>query len=284
MATFNKQTLTLQFENWGDFVETASTCIPTISNPARINSIGSRSDLFGGMGANFAQTVELAKMGWQDGIAKINKLFQGISAEVSSQMLRDEYFYDVTGQDFDLDRVLIGEPESWLQTEQVVVQAPSLQVLKVTVNIATSHTIANNQIINRGAAIASLVQLLEQSRRRVELEIVDTFEQNGRREKVATIRIPAKNAGDDLDLNKLAFALIHPCMERRLIFALEECYFPTFCSDYGIPCGMPDLSGVDISIPQMSYHNSEQWRNMNTAKAWVIKELQKQGVELKESL
>lgn len=243
---------------------------------------------------DFPEAFDLAINGWKEGTEQLEKYTSQFTSTLDSLLQIDDYYYDVVGQDFDLDRVLIGEPECWLASEPIQVQAPALHTLKIVANIGTSASISKETIMYRGSAIAALIGLLEKSRRRVELELVSRaaasrFEAGNSDSKanctVGTIKILAKKAGDDLDLGKLAFMLAHPSMLRRMIHAGKENFTnrkvaQEICSNiYGYSINVVESERGDIYAPRM-YSGSDLW-NEKTAKTWILEELKKQGVELK---
>ncbi len=228
------------------------------------------------------QAIQLAIEGWPKGLEEVEKLGSLLDNELKGSLLIDEYFYDVSGQDFDLDRVLIGEPESWLSTEQVEIKAPATHTVRLVVNGATYYGVTPEQMIARGAAIIALVTLLERGRKRVEIDLVFNVTASM---KVYRQTIPLKSASQDIDMNKIVFALANPDSCRRLQFATWDALEPDTVAARGH--GAP----LDITVEQCEtegigiYVGSRytcDFTNVDAAKRWIVNELKKQGVELKE--
>lgn len=272
------------YESWGEFVAAASSTPKNTDSSAHYGA----NDFCGG--SDFEETCKFAVEGWEEGTALAEKFSSALVNKLTNSLKIDEYYYDVTGQDFDLDRVLIGEPEAWLTSEQVDVKAPAQQTLKIQVNLCVSGGIDSNMLIKRGAVIAALAMLLERARRRVEIEIVMA---NGNvKNWWSLFTIPVKSANTDLDLAKVVFALAHPATFRRLIFGVME----TTAEDvrkhlnayrdhgYGRVMDVPPSCrmDVDIYVPSALY-GDYQWKDVESAEQWILEQLEAQGVELKES-
>lgn len=232
---------------------------------------------------SFSDTCRLAVRGWDEGVGKVEKFASGFVDAIGSKLVIDEYFYDVTGQDFDLARVLEGEPECWLNSEQVHVEAPANQTIRLVVNIGASCSVGADTLIRKGAGVVALVQLLERMRRSVEVVAItrDCYSYNDDKGGGFNFDLTLKHAGQDLDIGKLAYALMHPSMLRRLQFiAMESTWV-----------GMPDSKGYssnlrqpesDIYIPASQSYDVIDFDSEDNVKLWILNELVAQGIELKE--
>lgn len=262
------------FDSLGDLVTHASG--EGVNQFTKNNSVG--TDWNGTR--TFQDAVKLALNGWEEGTAKIEKYVSMFTGMLGSLLQVDEYFYDVSGQDFDLDRVLIGEPEAWLNTEQVQVQAPALHTIKIVVNIMASAAVSTSAITMRGAAIAALVLLLEKARRNVELEVIcsSSAEWDGREVLITSLTV--KRAGESIDLSKLAFVLTHPSMLRRFMFGcMENCSDKKLAKKISRGHGCPSdvcLDKGDIYCGRLLGYYGEQ-----EAGNWIKENLEGQGIELK---
>jgi hypothetical protein len=282
------------FESFGDFLQFVDVPVKGVFNSS--HQTGKSASEFRGT-SSFAEAMNLARNGWEEGTKELEVYASQFTNVLGSLLQIDEYFYDVTGQDFDLDRVLIGEPEAWLNSEPVQVKAPALHTLKFVVNIGASNGVSKESIMQRGGAITALIMLLEKSRRRVELELVTRVAVRPQWEdktnhladcNIGTGKILAKQAGDDLDFGKLAFMLAHPSMLRRLGAALKENYSnktiaKQVCdASYGYSIDVLEEERGDIYAPRM-FGLSSEW-TPEIAKEFILGELKKQGVELKGDL
>ena len=232
---------------------------------------------------SFTETCRLAVRGWDEGIGKVEKFASGFVDAIGSKLVIDEYFYDVTGMDFDLARVLEGEPECWLNSEQVHVDAPAKQTIKLIVNIGASCSVDANTLIRKGAGVVALVQLLERMRRSVEVVAItrDCYAYNNDNEGGFNFDLTLKHAGQDLDVGKLAYALMHPSMLRRLQFIAMETTWVGMPSSYGYSSNLRQPES-DIYIPASQSYDVIDFDSEDNVKLWILKELVAQGIELKE--
>lgn len=226
------------------------------------------------------QTRYLAVNGWPEETELIEEFSSRLEAKLGAQLNIDEYFYDVTGQDFDLDRVLIGEPEAWLNTEQVEIKAPALHTLRLVINIGASSDVNAETLKHRGAAVVALVSLLERTRRSVEVvAITRDCSVHGQAEEGFDFNFTVKQAGQEIDLSKLAFVFMHAGMLRRIQFACMETTWVGMPYNYGHSSDLRKPE-ADIYIG-CSHSSNEVFLNDDSTEAWILEELKKQGVELK---
>jgi hypothetical protein len=233
--------------------------------------------------STWVEATRLAIEGWKDGIKQVEAFSSLLDSELKGSLMIDEYYYDVTGQDFDLDRVILGEPECWLASEQVEVKAPATHTVKLVVNGATNYGITPNQMIARGSTLIALVQLLERGRKRVEIELIFNVEANS---KTFRISVPLKSASSDIDLGKVTFALAHPDCCRRFQFAVWDALEADNVGKRGH--GSPiDLQLLEQEKEGIGIYIGQGYRECNfedfySSKRWILDRLKEQGVELKE--
>lgn len=227
------------------------------------------------------ETIDLALNGWKGGIKQVELFSSLLDNEIKGSLRIDEYYYNVSGQDFDLDRVLIGEPEAWLNSEQVEVKAPATHTVRLVINGATHALVSSTKMIARGACLVALVQLLERGRKRVEIELIFNVSSYPKKSRIV---VPLKSAGEDLDLNKVTFALAHPDCCRRLQFAVWDAKDKRISGwGYGEP---KDLNSEEIEQEEIGIYIGQGYDECNfldfeASKKWILAELKKQGVELK---
>ena len=88
--------------------------------------------------------------------------------------------------------------------------------------MAASAGISGQEMFNKGATIAALIELLERAGKRVELK--GRMAVTGYDKPVSTFRYQMiiKEAGEPIDVDRIAFALAHPGCLRRLGFSIME--------------------------------------------------------------
>jgi hypothetical protein len=204
------------------------------------------------------------------------------SPPIASHIPDTQPSMDVTGLGYDVGLALAGVPECWLT------QLPSREpkVIRIGYNASISAGIDIEQIINRGVAVAALVNCLELAG--ISTEVVLTGESrpysNTSQDTTNGIRwfITYKRADDYFDLDKFAWGICDPAFFRRLGF--NWIYTRTKCDRYdGLPWPNTRLEGegFDLWFKHMQYQESD-FLNVETTKKWVIQKCREYGVEIGE--
>ena len=266
-------TWTVELDSLADCVEFCESAGPNGHHDSRDNQSGFRGT------RSWEEARSLALSGWPEGEELIKKYSQLLFDRVASMLEQPRYLYDVEGTDFDVNRVLSGEPEVWLQEYHENVPAPG-KVIRLVYNGGASGGVPTSVITARGAVAAALVTLLEHAGHSVELEVRDESVSG----KTLRMGVLVKRAGQPLNLGEVAFALAHPSFLRRLVFSLMEHsptdFWPSFSSGYGRPDTTPKELQGDIYLDRMMFGET-QWLDEKTATDWIVAELKRQGVELK---
>ncbi len=165
------------------------------------------------------EALNLAEFGWKEGLEQIEKALDEISAEPYQEPAP---VFDVQGEAFNLDAVLQGQPENMMFFMNQDSNKP--RVISMAFNFSHGCSVPAEEIMKRGAAIASSVNDIESAGIRVEL-FAYKVTIKGRRNRgffrtKALIKI--KDADQPLELERLCFAAAHPSMLRRLWFRLAE--------------------------------------------------------------
>jgi hypothetical protein len=279
------------FDTWGAFLKQAEVqgegCPPGQSLASRDEY--EHYDSWSGT-RNFAEAVKLARDGWKEGEEKVRALSRRIEARLIHRIVREDVNYDVEGMMFDVARYLEGEPEHWTRMEESTMQADAYRHVKIMVSMSASCGVRAETIIARGAAIAALIELLEYADHRVELWICDTLSSHkdggvsGGAIHQRYIRVKAYD--QPLEPARVAFALAHPSTFRRLDFSLiEQSKVATrLGSGYGVPVDAPKSVREEASLylGRMQGWQHAEWSSPEYAEAWVLAELAKQGVVLRD--
>lgn len=166
------------------------------------------------LGADWEETLRLARDGWQQGIADLDAAVRGIEPEKFIQ----EEKWDVAGYRVDVGRFLAGNPDSMATRGRNTRQKP---LIHLVVNASGHAGIAAKTFAAYGAALTAVIDKIENSGRRVEVDVVYTAARlTGDNCCIAGWKVKA--AEDHCDLSALAFSLAHPAAYRRLAFALWE--------------------------------------------------------------
>lgn len=216
------------------------------------------------------EALVLAQRGWKKGVTTIERMAQTMSAELVADVKRPEITFDVTGDMFDMSRVVEGVPECFMTWTEGQDESTKGRV-KVVYNVTASAGISTTMIEMRGAAVAALVTVLEAAGRPTHVETVLNI--NNSHEH----RVCVKNAFDPVQIDGLAFALVHTAYFRRFGFAMMGIHG----SGHGMPCDTQGDKG-DIYLAQALWGN-RQWATEADAQKWIRQQLELQGVQFHTS-
>lgn len=167
------------------------------------------------------EAIDLCQNGWPEGRQKIKDALADLDedgvANLGSQV---NYDFDVSGDEPDVDRYLAGEPESMI--DYFIKPNSKGRNVKLIVSAAQPAFIHADKITRRGVAIAAALESVALAGFGIELEMAERTTSSEYTGTAAEYRIPVVKAGDYLNLDSLAFALLHPSFLRRMIFALNE--------------------------------------------------------------
>ena len=274
------------FEEFMDHAENGKTA-DDISEAGRASRTEESGDWSGVR--NFQSAMELARKGWAEGLERVSGMRDRISVSVQSRMTRPMPIYSVAGGFPDVGRFLAGAPDCMVGflPEEVPNQS---KVITLVVSVTASAGVSANIIETRGAAICALVDALEDSG--FSVQVAANFAVTGKRtykRRLAIFDVLLKRAGEPLELDRMAFALAHPAMLRRLMFSIAEQQTKRLRKGFGFSRGEGSYgrvvnltnTGADISLGSM-YSKDPQWESEEAAVAWVLEELKSQGVEIAE--
>jgi hypothetical protein len=221
---------------------------------------------------NLDQAKKLARDGWPEGLQKLEQFRGKLENVVSHSIMRQEMFYDVTGLDWDIGAVMTGEPECWYDYSP----KEESRIVRMAYNVTVSGGMGSEQMQLRGACIASLVDLLEANGVRVELDIYATLNYDNR--AYYTFFVPIKQAGQQLDLDRLAFVFMHAGMSRKLMFSYAKTLYGG--EAIGIGWGIaPDLTDYDLDISG-GHIGLPEYSNVSSMITWLKARLTDFGVHM----
>lgn len=164
-------------------------------------------------GGSMADALRMARDGWPEGAETARKLHDGITASLPER--RRLARFDVAGTVPSVPRALAGNP---LHMRRMVAKATNQRpIITLTCSIAVNWGFPPDAMIAHAAAVAAIVDFLEQDGFRCEVLMVGRTD-NSR--LAAEIAIKLKSAEQPLNLSVLAFGLGHPALWRRMIFGL----------------------------------------------------------------
>jgi hypothetical protein len=232
---------------------------------------------------SFEAAERLARFGWQEGTASIGKLAARITDRIGDRAKVEHMVRDVVGEFPDVAAYLDGEPENMIRFEDEDKQACG-RIVRLSVNAAVSSGVGAEVIARRGAVVVALADAIERTGHLAEI----TFRMDAScYSKDMAIQATVKKTDEPMNVARIAFALAHPSMFRRMTFAVMET-----CPDaksmhcdsggsYGSPSETPEKLRGEIHFGNMRY-GQDQWSTDEKAEAWALAELRKLGL-LEES-
>lgn len=266
----------ITFQTWGEYL---TQCELPPADGAAQSSIRENSSWAGG--GTYESTMNLARFGWHEGERDILAIARTLESAVLPGIVREDWNYEVEGVTFDVARYLEGEPEHWVKIEESEQDNPQKHV-KIVYNTAASCGVSAETITARGAAVAALVECLEFSGKRVELWSAQGIDENYRQPDRGGFEVLVKVKAYDqpLDLARVAFALSHPGMLRRLGFRMIEQERPDLTHmSYGYPGEVATSEDDNLYIGEMMYGEGD-WNSPAYVKHWLLATLAAQGVTL----
>ena len=229
-------------------------------------------------GCSWREAVKYARDGWPEGRRIIEERSEHFKEAFGTTMIlqqRPAIVHDIAGSMPDVGRFLAGVPDNMMTWSRIESHAPAIRIV---INQAASSGISSEQIMNRGAVVCALIDLLESSGKRCEIVAVAAVadDWSAYRHKLE-IAVMLKQADEPLQIDKVAFMLAHPAALRRIGFALMETLPEDFrhtigitpTGDYGTPVNSDDEA--DIYIPASYYGQySLEWLREQLTKAGVL--------------
>ena|ERR1043166_10252420 len=271
---------TVTFNSFEEFV-TAACGHSDMPEENRVSRRRELSKRFSGT-VDFAEALALARDGWPEGAARVKQIATALSDRIQGSLNeRQIAAWDVTGADVDVGRFVVGEPENMIDFVPDVVNAPA-KFLRVVINISASHAFTVDQITRKGAAVVALVDALESQGYRVEIDAVECSASDRRPTHTHTTVIRLKQAGEPCEIDRLAFAMAHPAMLRRLHFSFVETLSAEWRArihvggNYGYPWNA--ATEADITVGALKL-----WDESASVR-WVLEQLRAQGIEFSEAV
>lgn len=279
----------INFPSWGAFLDVAGKRPRTYGASRRTTERG-----FSGT-PDFPSALALARDGWPEGRANVDKVSAELFNFISNDIQRENISFDVHGDFIDVARFVDNEPECWGVFETVKARGEGVKLVRVLFNITASAGVSAKAMVAKGAVVTALVQLLEFAGHRVELTVCEGTK--GDKGGQFVTRILVKEFDQNLDLGRVAFAMAHPSMLRRLWFSLaenlvdREGYGEEFQREmevgmgYGSPIDVKAEEGeiyVGASSTEKGTATAEiNWTNPKAARDWILEKLREQGVAIK---
>jgi len=228
------------------------------------------------LNAGYEGALTLAKDGWQEGVDMIDAALHAIIPAAGREA---RWGYGYTGGSVNIGRYLTGHPKAMKNRRKR--QSGSAPVLHIVVNTVASCAINANQMANYGAAITGLIDRLENTGKRVHVDMVMVIKaQNDIR---LSLGWNVKRASEHIDLAEVAFAIAHTAAFRRIGFAMmERTHADAQNGHYGYsgdakPCDVPDYTEGTMIVDGVN-HQPTRCNTPKDALRLAIEQLNKAAV------
>ena len=230
--------------------------------------------------ASYDAAAALLSHGWPEGRDKIaDALTTAHRLQAPEPALAPGY--DVGGAYPCVPMAVAGEPACMVSpTASIVEQRP---VVEIWSDLSMSAATGGAAILHRGAAILAWIDALETSGYRVSLTFVDYSTKRGGA-STYSLRVQAKRPDQPMELDRLAFVLMHPSMLRRLQFAtMERCPGIESAMGEGSYGSVTDWPSADVPpgviyLPPIAHDNRHSYATQEGANARVRAALVAAGV------
>lgn len=164
-------------------------------------------------GADWTETLRMAEHGWDKGRDAVYDALSALPPPATSHHKR---MNDMGGDYPDVARYLQGEPANMVRRGKTQGAKPTVHII---VNMTTSASVRADHYKNFGLAMCAVIDKLEASGRRVELDVM--FANSAKQDRLL-VGWNVKHASDALDFSSIAFSLAHPAAYRRFGFGMWE--------------------------------------------------------------
>lgn len=161
---------------------------------------------------DMAETLDIADNGYE--LDMIDTILEGIR---SNEAIEVQPYYDVSGCEVNVGLYLSGEPECML--EYNVQEATNF--IHIVMGVVESAFVDKEQILNRAAAMTSIVDNLENNGYRVKLSMVIANQGGFTKTQHLFTLVGIKDYQEHMDIARVA-GILHPGFYRRLIFCYWE--------------------------------------------------------------
>ena len=287
--TLNHKAIEHQFSGLAEFAAYGQTpCdMPDSERQSLQASFGHDWDY----GVDYAGAMELVRGGWPEGARKMretaDKMYEKIAPRVP---VFGNTEHAVSGAAVDIAAYVEGIPECMLEFMESRVEAP--KPVDIMVSIAAAANVTADEVCNKGAAILAAVDVLNNRGCAVTIgiDVTTTNDERAAMRYTLTYSAPLHSPGEVLDIDALAFVLLHPAMLRRIAFAARE-HAPevfrkkigiTGAGDYGQSMNHPATPPETLYFPRLREDNKYDYSTPEKAVETVLSILKQHGLTIED--
>ena len=182
------------------------------------------------------EALQLARFGWKEGADMMSRELELARKATQFERLPD-YEYDVAGYIPNVPLYVSGSPTHMMSP--IGSQTSSKPTIEIMVNLSASCGMDAQSMVYKGAGILSLVDKLEDSGLSCHVTCTEYVKEGA---SFMYWEFPIKKAGIPMDIDRCAFAIIHPALLRRIMFRMMELdndAYEEFSDGYGCPADVP---------------------------------------------
>lgn len=179
------------------------------------------------------EAIELAQNGWPEGLNRIKKIL--LEEEANTEVDRLKWQNSVVGIRPNVPAYCAGVPTNMMRINYLPVVKP---IVRIVAYMQVNCNVSAQTYANQGAAIASLVDGIEDTGTSVELTLAYASYSREVKDFYIRLFVNLKQSTQPLDMDRLAFAIIHPSFFRRMVFRWyeQDKYYDAIHSGYGTSC------------------------------------------------
>lgn len=245
-------------------------------------------------GGTYEQAMDRANKGWQEGWEVAKKMSNMFRIDLGETALRKKTIANYHGQRVNMGNYLANNPRNMNQSRRKKLKRPG-KIVKIFVHGGMLSNVNHRQIINRGATVLALVEALELSGYRVQINS-GSLGKCPYNDGFIDLRYPLKSEDQPIDKDRLGFCLVSPSMHRVVGFSAREHepleWHKYHYNTFGGQGGTKDYTNIqakqfvdfetevqgDIYIGV----NNNDWKTFNTeesSKAWLKQQFETYGVK-----
>ena len=189
---------------------------------------------------SYEEAISLLRNGWK---AKSKEILGKIQKDIGENRTIYRQKYDIQGFQASVPRYLQGIPHSMISHKKEVKKSKIINIYRNSTYNAITST---NKIEEESIKVMNIIRILESKGYKCNLFLVFC---TCSRNEVIKCKIKIKSSNERLNISKLSFSLIHPCMLRRIFFRYIETV-PNLSSN-----GFYMVYGCGLDFNQMKKYN-----------------------------
>lgn len=206
---------------------------------------------------SWLEAMSYLENGWLEGISRMDAVMHDIEGQGDG--IETYIKYDVSGDFLNIGRFMSGEPECCGQFKKRKTKTGDINIM---VNVSAHAHVKQEVMINRGAAIQSLVDRLLDTHF-VNLQFVERINNICQFDEFTIIvNCDTRNF---YSREAIAFMTGNPAFLRRICFALNEIHCKKDnCEGYGQPSDIPANDRKNIDLYFASFRSSDEQKRWRT--------------------